>query len=121
MKKIKYMFVIWIFIFLGFILYWKYFYTYSEGYHSGVLNEFSYKGNFIKSYDGEMTVRSSSGELNELAAPIKFNFTVTDKNIALQLDSIQGQLVTLHYKQKNGAAFWRGDWRYIVDGVELIP
>ncbi len=31
---------------------WKYYYTYSEGFRSGLLQKFSHKGNISKTYEG---------------------------------------------------------------------
>ena len=36
-----------------------------------------------------------------------------------QFDTLQGQPVIVHYKQKNAPLFWRGDSPYLVDSVKL--
>ena len=102
-------------------IYTKYFYTYSDGYRAGLLQKFSHKGNLIKTYEGEMILSSVTGNSNVAIASEKFYFSVTDKKIADQLDTIQGQMVIVHYVQKNGALFWQGDSPYLVDGVKLKP
>lgn len=121
LKKILYFFIALAIITIGIFIYWKYFYTYNDGYRSGVLQQFSHKGNIIKSYEGVMILRSLPARMNTAVAPEKFNFTVTHKTIANQLDSMQGKMVTVHYKQKNGALFWRSNSHYLVDSVRLIP
>ncbi|HQG62290.1 MAG TPA: hypothetical protein PK719_01425, partial [Bacteroidales bacterium] len=49
----------------------------------------------------------------------KFLFSVTNKNIVRQFDTLQGRNVIVHYNEKKGVLFWRGDSRYLVDSVKL--
>jgi len=116
--------LLWSFIILllfgGIFTYWKYFYTYSTGYRAGLLQKFSNKGNIVKTYEGEMILSSISSNANVALASEKFFFSVINSNLANQLDTIQGQMVIVHYKQKNGTLFWRGDSQYLVDSVKLI-
>ena len=53
-----------IIVFLCTFVYWKYFYTYSEGYRAGLLQKFSNKGNFFKTYEGEIILSSVSSNAN---------------------------------------------------------
>ncbi len=104
----------------GIFIYWKYFYTYSDGFRAGLLQKFSHKGNIFKTYEGEMILSSVSSNMNVAIASEKFYFSVSDESLAKQLDTIQGQTVIVHYHQKNGVLFWRGDSEYLVDSVKLI-
>jgi len=104
-----------------FFIYARYFYTYSDGYRAGLLQKFSHKGNLIKTYEGEMILSSVIGNSNVAIASEKFYFSVTDKKLADQLDTIQGQMVIVHYLQKNGSLFWHGESPYLVDGVKRKP
>jgi hypothetical protein len=99
-------------------LYWHYYYTYSDGYRYGLLQKFSHRGNVFKTYEGEMILSSVKSTNYAPIASEKFYFSVTNKSLALQLDNLQGHVVTVHYKQKNSSAFWRGDSEYIVDSVK---
>jgi hypothetical protein len=119
-KKVFYLFLILIVIITGISIYWKYFYTYSDGYRAGLLQKFSHKGNIFKTYEGEMILSSVSGNMNVVIASEKFYFSVTSKVLALKLDTIQGQMVIVHYRQKNGVLFWHGDSKYLVDSVKRI-
>ena len=101
-------------------IYWKYFYTYSDGYRAGLLQKFSHKGNIFKTYEGEMILSSVSSKRDVALASEKFYFSVISENLARQIDTIQGQLVIVHYQQKNGALFWRGDSEYLVDSVKQV-
>jgi hypothetical protein len=101
MKK----FLIWMVIILlllsGPFVYWKYYFTYSEGNRAGLLQKFSYRGNIFKTYEGELVL--SSVESN--------------KNLAAKLSNLESHIVVVHYRQKNGILPWRGETDYIVDSV----
>jgi hypothetical protein len=120
LKKIFYWLIFLIVFITCIFIYWKFFYTYSDGYRAGLLQKFSHKGNIVKTYEGEMILSSVSSNTNVAIASEKFYFSVTDRNLSLQLDTIQGQMVIVHYKQKNGVLFWHGDSEYLVDSVKLI-
>ena len=119
-KKIFLWFITLIVIIICVFIYWKFFYTYSDGYRAGLLQKFSHKGNIFKTYEGEMILSSVTSNTNVALASEKFYFSVTNKNLAQQLDTIQGQMVIVHYKQKNGVLFWHGDSEYLVDSVKRI-
>ena len=106
-------------IFVCTFIYWKYFYTYSEGYRAGLLQKFSNKGTFFKTYEGEMILSSVSSTANVALASEKFFFSVPRKVLSIQFDTLQGRNVIVHYTEKNGAVFWRGDSKYLVDSIAL--
>jgi len=117
-KIIKWMLFL-IVIIGGIIIYWKYFYTYSEGYRAGLLQKFSNKGAIFKTYEGELILSSVSSTTNVAIASEKFLFSVINKSIVRKFDTIQGRMVIVHYKQKNKPVFWRGDSPYLVDSVKV--
>lgn len=98
--------------------YWKYYYTYSDGYRSGLLQKLSHKGNIFKTYEGELVQRSIVSTNNVGISSEKFYFSVTSDSVARNMQHFEGKNVKLHYKEKNGTLPWRGDSRYIVDGAE---
>jgi hypothetical protein len=108
-----------IMVFLAGYIYWKYFYTYSEGYRAGLLQKFTRKGNIFKTYEGELILSSVTGGNNVVIASEKFFFSVPEKDLANKLDTLQGRTVIVHYKQKNGRLVWKGDTPYYVDSVRL--
>ena len=103
---------------LAFFVWWRYYFTYSDGFRYGLLQKVSHRGSIFKTYEGEMILSSVKSNTNVPIASEKFYFSVTDKSVAQKLDSLQGHDVTVHYKQKNSAAFWCGDSEYIVDSVK---
>lgn len=105
-------------IFIG-LFYWNYYYTYSSGNRYGLLQKFSHKGNIFKTYEGEMILSSVRGNYNVPLASEKFFFSVTNKDVAAQLMNLQGQFLTVHYREKKNAIGWRGDSNYIVDSVKV--
>jgi hypothetical protein len=112
--------IVFLLLLVGFI-FWKYFFTYSEGERFGLLQKFSRKGNIFKTYEGEMILSSVRGNANVAIASEKFYFSVDAKDIADQLMRLQGHNVTIHYKQKNGTLPWRGESEYLVDSVRVEP
>ena len=103
---------------LAFFVWWRYFFTYSDGFRYGLLQKVSRRGSLFKTYEGEMILSSVRGNANVPIASEKFYFSITDKTVAQKLETLQGHDVTVHYKQKNSAAFWRDDSEYIVDSVK---
>ena len=108
-----------ILIFGSTVIYIKYFYTYSEGYRAGLLQKFSSKGSLFKTYEGELILSSVSSNREVTLASEKFLFTMTNKSLVRQFDTLQGDMVIVHYLQKNGTVFWRGDSQYLVDSIKL--
>jgi hypothetical protein len=119
MKRVLIWFAIILVVFLGLFIYWKYFYTYSEGYRAGLLQKFSYRGTFFKTYEGELILSSVESNRNVTLASEKFFFTVSDENVARKFNQLEGRLIVVHYSEKKGRIFWRGDTKYIVDSVRV--
>ncbi|MBN2275389.1 MAG: hypothetical protein JXR41_05400 [Bacteroidales bacterium] len=112
-------FIVLLVLFLGLFIFWKYFYTYSEGYRAGLLQKFSRKGTIFKTYEGEIILSSVTSNTNIALASEKFFFSVVNDSLADVLDTLQGSFVIVHYKQKNGKVPWKGDTHYFVDDVKL--
>lgn len=106
-------------ILLGVFIYFKYFFTYSEGYRAGLLQKFSNKGVIVKTYEGEMILSSVSSTRDVALASEKFQFTVINKNLIREFDTLQGENIIVHYRQKKGAIFFRGDSPYLVDSIKV--
>jgi hypothetical protein len=119
MKKFWGWFFVIVLIVLAAFIYWKYFFTYSEGYRAGLLQKFSKKGTIFKTYEGEMILSSVHSRADIAIASEKFLFSVTDEKVASQLDQMQGEYVVIHYMEKNGVLPWVGETTYIVDSVRI--
>ena len=117
-KRILAILILALLLFLFLFIWWRYYYTYSDGNRYGLLQKFSRRGNIFKTYEGELILSSIKGNNNMSVASEKFYFSVTDDAVAEKLNNLQGHNITVHYKEKKSAAFWRGDSPYIVDSVK---
>ncbi len=116
-KRFFRVFIIVLVLSLAGYIYWKYFFTYSEGDRSGLLQKFSYKGTIFKTFEGELVLSSVRSTTDVALASEKFYFSVADDHVASQLKTLEGHRVVLHYTEKNGAIPWRGESHYLVDSV----
>ena len=114
-KKFMRIFIFILILAAGVFLWWKYYYTYSDGFRSGLLQKLSHKGNIMKTYEGELVMSSISSTNNVAIASEKFYFSIANDSIAKSLMNFEGKRVRLHYQQKNGKLPWRGESEYIVD------
>ena len=121
MRKFLTRLILVIVLLIGSLTYWKYFFTYSEGYRAGLLQKFSSKGTIFKTYEGEMILSSVQTNANMAIASEKFFFSVDEEEVAKKIEKMQGENVVIHYSQKNATLPWRGDTPYLVDSVSLKP
>jgi lysophospholipid acyltransferase (LPLAT)-like uncharacterized protein len=98
-------------------IYWKYYFTYSEGYRAGLLQKFSNKGSIFKTYEGELILSSVATTANMSIASEKFFFSVSDETVARKIEKMQGENVVVHYSEMNGTLPWRGETKYLVDSI----
>ena len=119
MRKFLTRLVLFVVLIIGSFIYWKYFFTYSEGYRAGLLQKFSSKGTIFKTYEGEMILSSVQTNANVAIASEKFYFSVDEEEVARKIEKLQGESVVIHYSQKNATLPWRGDTPYLVDSVAL--
>ncbi len=119
LKKIGYWTLFIVIILVIVFVYFKYGFTYSKGYRSGLLQKFSEKGVIFKTYEGELILSSVESNSNVAIASEKFLFSVDDKEVATKMEQNQGKRVVLHYRQKNGTLPWRGESSYIVDSIRV--
>ena len=116
-KRVFYSMVICLLTGLALLGYWKYYFTFSEGYRTGLIQKLSLRGNFFKTYEGELVLSSIVSSNNIALASEKFYFSVPNDSIANLLQNYEGKQVKLHYVQKNHSLCWRGDSEYLADGV----
>jgi len=120
-KRILVITLLVLFLGLFFFIWWRYYYTYSDGNRYGLLQKFSRRGTMFKTYEGELILSSVKSNVNTPIASEKFFFSVTEEAVAQKLNNLQGHNITVHYEEKNSPAFWRGDSPYIVDSVKIDP
>jgi hypothetical protein len=99
-------------LYTWFVLHWDY----SNGYRSGLLQKFSRKGWICKTYEGELWQSVVAN-----VAPTIWLFTVRDRRIALQLDTLVGREVRLHYTEHRGVpTTCFGETSHYVDSVTVV-
>ena len=121
MKKFLGILITILIVCLAAFIYWRYYFTYSDGNRTGLLQKFSHKGNVFKTYEGELILSSIQSSAGVGLASEKFLFSVADDSLAKQMMNDEGKKVTVHYLQKNATLPWRGDSEYIVDKVTIEP
>lgn len=89
---------------------------YSDGERSGILQKFSSKGMFVKTYEGELALEGIKMTSDKSASSV-FEFSVKTDSIAEQLKELVGKKVTLHYTQVIHANAFDGDTDYFIDKV----
>ena len=112
-----------IFLFLGGIVWYKYFFVFGEGVKSGYLNYAVKKGYVFKTYEGKLIqsgFRSSGKTAGSTIQSYEFEFSVENEGIADTLMLSSGKDMELHYREYKGVLPWRGFSKYVVDKIIKI-
>lgn len=91
----------------------------NSGVKAGILNDVKHKGIIFKTYEGHLILSGFRPGQQGLQSN-EFEFSVEDKDLAIQLMSLSGENVKLHYKEYFGAIPWRGYTKYIVDSIVAV-
>lgn len=112
---------------LSLIVYFRYYFVYSEGTRVGILYKFSRKGTIFKTYEGEVMLPGIRNKYKESSMSSNmFYFSVTDEALARKLMNSQGMEIELQYVYYNRPLPWRGDsyegekGQYIVEKLVRI-
>lgn len=90
--------------------------TYSEGFRDGIVQKFSKKGVFFKSWEGTL-IRDGMVQNNDS----NFLFSVGDNDVARQIQELKpNTVVRLHYTQvwKNCSAYHETSYR--ITKIEIV-
>ena len=90
--------------------------SYSDGDRVGYLQKLSRKGWICKTQEGELAMTTVPG-----VAPLLWNFSVWDDDVAKKLDGQMAKRVVLHYRQVRyipTTSF--GETTYFADRVEIL-
>ncbi|MER3422892.1 MAG: hypothetical protein C4293_06335 [Nitrospiraceae bacterium] len=91
--------------------------SFSDGERVGYLQKFSHKGWICKTYEGELAMTTVPG-----LAPVIWNFSVWDEEVARRLNTMLGKRIVLHYREYRGIPTdCFGSTDYFVDRVQEIP
>jgi hypothetical protein len=90
--------------------------SYSDGDRVGYLQKLSRKGWICKTQEGELAMTTVPG-----VAPLLWNFSVWDEDVAKKLDGQMGKRVVLHYREfRYIPTTCFGETTYFVDRVEIL-
>lgn len=120
-KKIFWIAGIVVVLLLAAFVYVKFYFVFGEGVKAGELNFVVYKGYLFKTYEGKV-IQAGFNSKNRTTAiqSYEFEFSITDEALADSLMRCSGNMVELHYKEYLGALPWRGQQKYIVDGIIAV-
>ena len=97
--------------------YIAFYFPYSEGWEAGTVNYFKREGFVFKTYEGKLIQEGIKGSAAGKLSSNEFKFSVEDEAIADSLSHCAGKKVELSYKQYLHGIWWRGDSRYVVNGI----
>lgn len=105
----------------GFLYFRFYFPLASDGVKSGELNYLVYKGYIWKTYEGKLIQAGfrSKGAGTGVQSN-EFEFSIEDEALAKELMKHSGKVVSLRYRQYNGALPWRGMQKNIVFAIDSV-
>lgn len=109
---------------LAAFIYFRFYFVFGEGVKAGDLNFVVYKGYVFKTYEGRMIQAgfrgAQKGVSNNTIQSYEFDFSIVDEAIADSLMHCGGKTVELHYKEYLGSLPWRGQQKYVVDGIVSV-
>ncbi len=88
--------------------------TYSDGTRTGYLIKISEKGYIFKTYEGQLNLGGFQDSDQGNIVGNTWNFSLKDDALYKKLGELEGQKVTLSYKEINKAMPWQGDTNYFV-------
>jgi len=89
-------------------------YPYSTGSRTGYLVKLSTKGYVVKTMEGQLNLGGLENGILETWA-----FSIRDKALYHELESLEGKKLRLEYEEVNNSFFWMGDTDYFVQGYKL--
>lgn len=104
----------------GSLIYYTYFFVYSQGTRVGVLIKFSEKGTVFKTFEGEIIQPGITSSNGLQMKSNTFKFSVTNEKLAKDLMGMQGQELEIHYKQFHKGMPWRGETYPDQEGQYLV-
>jgi hypothetical protein len=99
---------LWVWISLTFV--------YTSGEKTGYMNQLVKTGWLCKTWEGALTVAPTPGNPSEV-----FPFTIRNDSVALALQAVDGQRVSLHYEQHRGVPIsCFGETEYYITSFRVV-
>lgn len=117
MKKVILLVISVLFLILGSVVYYRYFFVFGEGVKSGYLNYAVYKGNIFKTYEGKLIQEGFGKSKTGSFQSYEFEFSIESEEVFKQLQQNPNKYYDLHYKEYHNPVPWRGHTVYIVDSI----
>jgi hypothetical protein len=96
------------------VVYWRYFFVFSEGVKGGTLNYFEKKGYVFKTWEGRIVQEGFQSPSAGALQSNEFRFSAQGDEVAQQLERAGGKFVELRYKEYLNPLPWRGASNLIV-------
>lgn len=118
MKKILRIGIPILLLVLAVIVWWRFFFVFSEGVKAGDLNYFEKKGFIFKTYEGRLVQAGFQSPTAGALQSNEFRFSAENDEIATKLERASGKFVELRYKEYFAPVMWRGSSKYVV--IEVL-
>jgi hypothetical protein len=115
-KYVKFSILAIVIILVG-VVYWRYYFVFSEGVKGGNLNYFEKKGYVFKTWEGRVVQEGFQSPTAGALQSNEFRFSVKGDEVANQLERAGGKFVELRYKEYLHTLPWRGASEYVVHEV----
>lgn len=112
-KYVKFSILAIVIILVG-VVYWRYYFVFSEGVKGGNLNYFEKKGYVFKTWEGRVVQEGFQSPTAGALQSNEFRFSVKGDEVIEQLERAGGKFVELRYKEYLNPLPWRGASEYIV-------
>ena len=102
-----------------------YFGTYSSGERVGTLMKLSEKGLLFKTYEGQLNIEAFGAVRSQNYLSQTFEFSIENKQqqeiAKLRQAMSEGRRVNIKYIERYWEVPWRGDTKYFVKSVDILP
>src|SRR5690606_14924246 len=106
-----------VYLSVGGLVYYKYYFVFGGDVKSGYLNFAVKEGNLFKKYEGKLIQECLRAQTGTGVSSNEFEFSIENDSIVKILKLNSGKYFDLHYKEYHGVLPWRGNTRYVVDQV----
>ncbi len=94
--------------------------THREGTHTGLLTRVERTGFLFKTYEGEMRISGVNEGRDTIMQPRFFAFSVKQDSVYRSLEPLQGERVSVRYREVLHNFFWQGKTNFFVDAI-VVP